>query len=113
MSHQAYADQPDPELAEDTLLVYAEPVEVEPPENRESFLRESGFGTRRKTQLPPLDTKPSIRDILDAIFPARRSELEGHFFERHVSTQDALRDDLKDLENKLELKLRERQARYN
>ena len=100
--------EPEPQVdTEDTLLVQSDPIEVEAPENKDSFLRDSGFGSRKK-QLPPLENKPSTEEILNTIFPPKRMEFEGHYFVRPVSIQDANREDLKNLEGKLDIKLKER-----
>lgn len=102
MSQQDYND-------EDTILVYTDPIEVEPPENKEAFLRESGLQHhKKKTYLPPLENKPSMDEILNTIFPPKRFEFEGRYFLKPVSTRDAQRDDLRELEHKLDHKLKER-----
>ena len=35
------------DLGDETLLVYSQPIEVEPPENKEKFLHDTGFSKKK------------------------------------------------------------------
>ena len=65
----------------------------------------------KKQQLPPMDTKPSSEDILNAILPPREWVESGKHFIQYVSHQPASRVDVARLREMLDQKLMERQAR--
>lgn len=55
------------------------------------------MGGKKKTQLPPLENKPSTDDILNAILPPREWEYEGKHYIQYVSHAPASRDDVANL----------------
>lgn len=61
---------------DDNILRYGDPYEVEGTWD----MKESGLNQKRKPQLPPLDQKLSIEEILNTIFPPKRFEVDGHNF---------------------------------
>ena len=65
----------------------------------------------KKQQLPPLDTKPSSEDILNAILPPREWVENGKHYIQYVSHTPATRVDVARLREMLDQKLMERQAR--
>ena len=65
----------------------------------------------KKQQLPPMDTKPSSEDILNAILPPREWVESGKHYIQYVSHQPASRVDVARLREMLDQKLMERQAR--
>ena len=66
---------------------------------------------KKKAQLPPLETKPTTDNILDALLPPREWIENGIHFKQHVSHQPAKREDVLELKTALDQKLNERQAR--
>ena len=71
----------------------------------------SCFIGSKKQQLPPLDTKPTSEDILNAILPPREWVEQGKHYIQYVSHQPASRVDVARLREMLDQKLMERQAR--
>ena len=65
----------------------------------------------KKQQLPPMDTKPSSEDILNAILPPREWVENGKHYIQYVSHQPASRVDVARLREALDSKLMDRQAR--
>ena len=78
---------------EDTLLSYDIPIEVENPDMKDSFMQDP-LEIKKKGQLPPMDQKPSIDDILNGLFPARKFMSSGRYFIQKISVVDGSRDDL-------------------
>eukprot|EP00825_Cyclidium_porcatum_P020360 TRINITY_DN2309_c0_g1_i2.p1 TRINITY_DN2309_c0_g1~~TRINITY_DN2309_c0_g1_i2.p1 ORF type:complete len:247 (+),score=47.07 TRINITY_DN2309_c0_g1_i2:306-1046(+) len=92
---------------EQSLLQYIQPVEIQAPDPMLSDPLE----IKKKSQLPPLDSKPSIEDILNKIFLPKQYQLQNRWFQRNVSCEEASRTELTDLEDQLDHLLKERQAR--
>jgi dynein light intermediate chain len=90
-----------------TLLKYI-PVPVDDPE----LLIKDPLTIKKKPQLPPLEVKAALEEILSSLFPAIDYEEEGRKLRLLVSQDQASREDLDSLEDDLEKKLKERQARY-
>lgn len=65
----------------------------------------------KKQQLPPLDTKPSGEDILNAILPPNEWVENGKHYISYVSHTPASRVDVARLRENLDSKLMDRQAR--
>jgi len=65
----------------------------------------------KKSQLPPMENKPSNEDILNAILPPREWVESGKHLIQYVSHQPASRVDVARLREMLDQKLMERQAR--
>ena len=89
--------------------IHLEKVLVSKTENFSSCVFET-VGAK-KSQLPPMDTKPSSEDILNAILPPREWVESGKHFIQYVSHQPASRVDVARLREMLDQKLMERQAR--
>ena len=66
------------------------------------------YSGSKKQQLPPMDTKPSSEDILNAILPPREWVESGKHFIQYVSHQPASRVDVARLREMLDQKLMER-----
>ncbi|KAL4453902.1 hypothetical protein ABPG74_003785 [Tetrahymena malaccensis] len=73
--------------------------------------RISNLGNKKKHQLPPLESKPSTDDILNAILPPREWDHEGTHYIQYVSHNPASREDVANLQKTLDEKLLARQAR--
>lgn len=65
----------------------------------------------RKTQLPPAESKPNTDDVLHALLPPREWIEEGKRYQQYVSNQAATRLDVIQLQEALDQRLMERQAR--
>ena len=65
----------------------------------------------KKTNLAPLDNKPSNENILNAILPPRELVENGKHHIQYASHQQATRVDVARLREMLDQKLMERQAR--
>lgn len=101
----------------ETLIAYGEPVAVnEDPESIEA-IREKTEGLRDilgpKVQLPVLESKPSVDEILNAILPPREWVDRGAHIIQYVSPKQASRYDVADLTKFLNIRLNNRQARMN
>jgi dynein light intermediate chain len=68
---------------------------------------------RKKPLLPPLETKPTIEDILHGIFPPIYYQQDGRWYVKMVSTEEPSRERLKVLEGTLMHNLEVRQASKN
>ncbi|KAL4497789.1 hypothetical protein ABPG72_000544 [Tetrahymena utriculariae] len=73
--------------------------------------RIQSLGNKKKHQLPPLESKPSTDDILNAILPPREWDHEGTHYIQYVSHNPASREDVANLQKTLDEKLLARQAR--
>ena len=95
----------------ESLIQYEEPIEI----NQNGDAGKSGAGTgglKKKTvNLPPLETKPSTDDILNAILPPREWDQEGKHYIQYVSHNSASREDVANLQKLLDERLLARQAR--
>jgi dynein light intermediate chain len=65
----------------------------------------------KKVQLPPVESKPSTEDVLHALLPPREWIEENKHFMQYVSSQAATRLDVIQLQEALDQRLMERQAR--
>merc|ERR1712086_533523 len=92
----------------ESLVQYENPIEISGGNEMDPFKK--SFGSK-KQQLPPMDTKPSSEDILNAILPPRERVESGKHFIQYVSHQPASRVDVARLREMLDQKLMERQAR--
>lgn len=78
----------------ETLLKYSEElVEV----HGEQAVQKK-FEARKKSELPSLEGKPSIEELLNVIFPPRVLEQEGRTFINPVCHEEASRKELDELE---------------
>ena len=67
----------------ESLVQFENPIEVSGGYGAEGFGQKS-FGSK-KQQLPPMDTKPSSEDILNAILPPREWVESGKHYIQYVS----------------------------
>merc|ERR1712217_446748 len=65
----------------------------------------------RKVQLPPVESKPNTDDVLHALLPPREWIEDAKHFTQYVSNQPATRLDVIQLQEALDQRLMERQAR--
>eukprot|EP00913_Durusdinium_trenchii_P004478 g4157.t1 len=65
----------------------------------------------RKTQQPPAESKPNTDDVLHALLPPREWIEEAKHYQQYVSNQAATRLDVIQLQEALDQRLMERQAR--
>ena len=63
------------------------------------------------TQIPSIDSKPSVSDVLHCLLPPRRFDRDGHSYEQYVSTEPSTREDACALGAALKTKLSEWHAR--
>lgn len=94
----------------ETLVQFEPPQEVTG-EFSSSRKKPLGPAGRKKTSLPPMESKPSTEDILNAILPPREWAEGTKRFIQYVSKELASRTDVTNLKNALDQKLMERQAR--
>lgn len=87
-----------------SLLLYQSKVEITG-ENKEEEIVKSKKG------LPPIESNPSEKETLNAMFPPIIVEEQGKKYIQYVSTEKATRDQARDLFKALDDKIRERQAR--
>lgn len=101
-------DDPNVIKPDDTLLKYDAPLII----NQDESLIKDPLQSHKKPQLPPLESKSGwADDILASLFPNLEIDEEGTHFIYKISQDQASRADLEDLEQKLQMKLLERQAR--
>merc|ERR1719313_3336025 len=65
----------------------------------------------RKVQLPPVESKPNTDDVLHALLPPREWIEDAKHFIQYVSNQPATRLDVIQLQEALDQRLMDRQAR--
>ncbi|KAM3132994.1 hypothetical protein pb186bvf_014850 [Paramecium bursaria] len=89
-----------------SLVQYEPPIEM----NQNSDMSRL-MGGKKKASLPPLESKPSTEDILNAILPPREWDQDGKHFIQYVSHASASREDVANLQKTLDERLLARQAR--
>jgi dynein light intermediate chain len=96
----------------ESLIQYEEPIEIN--QAAETGKGQQGAGGLKKkgVNLPPLETKPSTDDILNAILPPREWDQEGKHYIQYVSHNSASREDVANLQKLLDERLLARQARF-
>ena len=94
----------------ETLVLYdpAQEVSVDFVPPRKRVLGPSG---RKRGNLPPVESKPTIEEYLNAILPPREWTHDGKRFIQYVSSGEAKREHVRILKEQLDQKLMERQAR--
>ena len=96
----------------ESLIQYEEPIEMNQPTDSGKIQPGTG-GLKKKTMnLPPLETKPSTDDILNAILPPREWDQDGKHYIQYVSHNSASREDVANLQKLLDERLLARQARF-
>jgi len=94
----------------ETLVQYEQPVET-----TSDFVspkkRTLGPTGKKRGNLPPLESKPTIEEYLNSILPPREWTHDEKRFIQYVSHNPSSRQDVITLKEKLDQKLMERQAR--
>ena len=97
----------------ESLIQYEEPIEINQAADANKSQPLGPAGAKKKgDNLPPLETKPSTDDILNAILPPREWDQEGKHYIQYVSHNSASREDVANLQKLLDERLLARQARY-
>ena len=97
----------------ESLIQYEEPIEINQAADANKSQPLGPAGAKKKgVNLPPLETKPSTDDILNAILPPREWDQEGKHYIQYVSHNSASREDVANLQKLLDERLLARQARY-
>lgn len=101
------------EIANDnrSLVEYKAAIEVSNVNDYGTLSKMSKTLGKRKAAVPPLESKPDIESILNAILPPREWEQDGKHFIQYVSHQETSRDEIGNLQKQLDQKLLARQAR--
>ena len=94
----------------ESLVQFENPIEISNANDQAVMTMGQSFGSK-KTHLPPIESKPSSEDILNAILPPREWVENGKHYIQYVSHQPASRVDVARLREMLDQKLMERQAR--
>lgn len=90
----------------ESLLKYDEPKELGPqPEGM------NGLKSKKKANIPSMESKPTIDEILDAMFPAVEWFQDAKHYIKKVSKTPTSRDDVAQLQKLLDERLLARQAR--
>lgn len=87
-----------------SLLLYQQKVEVGEETKEED-------SKTKKRSLPPIESSPSEKEALNAMFLPREWEEQGKKYIQYVSPEKATREQARDLFKALDEKIRERQAR--
>lgn len=96
----------------ESLIQYEEPIEINQAADANKSQPLGPTGAKKKgVNLPPLETKPSTDDILNAILPPREWDQEGKHYIQYVSHNSASREDVANLQKLLDERLLARQAR--
>ncbi|EGR28757.1 hypothetical protein IMG5_169540 [Ichthyophthirius multifiliis] len=96
------------QVPRESLVQYEPAIEIN---NNSDLARIQNLGNKKKTQLPPLESKPSTEDILNAILPPREWDHDGTHYIQYVSHAPASREDVANLQKLLDERLLARQAR--
>ena len=94
----------------ETLVQYDAPVEIAH-DYAHPHKKIPGTSGKKKGNLPPLENRPSIEEFLNSILPPREWLDDAKKFIQYVSSQVSSRQDVITLQEKLDQKLMERQAR--
>lgn len=95
----------------ESLVQYESPIELSAGVDPNDPMKKTFGATKKKAQLPPMESKPSSEDILNAILPPREWLENGKHYIQYVSHAEASRVDVARLREMLDQKLMERQAR--
>jgi len=99
----------------ESLVKYDPPLELGPAQQESSKNKGKGQTLKsqlsKRTQLPPVESKPNTDDILHAILPPREWIEDQKHYIQYVSNQSATRLDVIQLQEALDQRLMERQAR--
>lgn len=91
----------------ESLLKYEEPKEIGP-----QLDQVNGVKSKKKVTIPSIESKPSIDEFLDAMFPSVEWYQDGKQYMKKVSKAPTSRDDVAQLQKLLDERLLARQARF-
>ncbi|XP_044743609.1 axonemal dynein light intermediate polypeptide 1 [Chrysoperla carnea] len=96
----------------DTLVKYDNPVlQTQQPDKKKEEIGDTGGPTRPKCAPPSADVRREVEEILNAILPPKEWEEDGQAWRQQVSTTPATRLDVISLQEQLDMRLHQRQAR--
>ena len=72
----------------------------------------NGAKTKKKVTLPSMESKPSVEEILDAMFSTVEWQQDNKQYSKKVSKTPTSRDDVAQLQKLLDERLLARQARF-
>jgi len=93
----------------ESLIKYENPIEINLQSDASKLA--SVMSNKKKAVVPAFESKPSTEDILNAILPPREWTNDGKHYIQYVSHNPASRDDVADLQKKLDERLLAKQAR--
>ncbi|KAI4457789.1 axonemal inner arm dynein light chain 28 [Holotrichia oblita] len=91
-----------------TLVKYDNPVLIT---KHEEIDKELSTGDKAKTAAPTADVRRETEEILNSILPPKEWEEDGQMWRQQVSTTPATRLDVVNLQEQLDMRLQQRQAR--
>ena len=86
------------ELNRERLVNYSTPIESDQKKVK-------GITGKKRTQLPPMESKPDMESILNAILPPREWEHEGKHYIQYVSHTNGSRTEVANLQKLLDERL--------
>merc|ERR1711862_847528 len=92
----------------ESLVQFETPIEIA---HQSELSKVKGLTGKKRVQLPPLESRPDLESILNAILPPREWDHEGKYFIQYVSQSNASREDVANLQKLLDERLLARQAR--
>ena len=92
----------------ESLVEYETKIEISDPIELNKI---RSLANKKKANLPPIESKPDVQSILKAILPPREWDHDGKHYVQFVSHKGASREDVTNLQNKLDNRLLSRQAR--
>ncbi len=95
----------------ESLVQYATPIELSKQSGKQKEKMPSVSFGKKRAVLPPLESKPDMEYILNAILPPREWTYDLRHFIQYVSHTSASREDVADLQKRLDDRLVSRQAR--
>lgn len=90
----------------ESLLKFEEPKELGPQPDGVNGIR-----SKKKVTMPSMENKPSVDEILDAMFPSVEWYQDNKHYMKKVSKAATSRDDVAQLQKLLDERLLARQAR--
>ena len=92
----------------ESLVQFSSPIEIA---HQAEMAKVKTLNGKKKTTLPPMETKPDMETILNSILPPREWDHEAKHFIQYVSHNNASREDVANLQKLLDERLLARQAR--
>ncbi|KAK5649494.1 hypothetical protein RI129_000523 [Pyrocoelia pectoralis] len=94
-----------------TLVKYDNPVLITKHDDKHGELKDKSSPTRTKSAPPTADERRETEEILNGILPPKEWEEDGQKWKQQVSTTPATRLDVVNLQEQLDMRLQQRQAR--